>query len=159
MLRRISIIFTGALLFISCTKPGEEPTAIAQKTIEDMCKQQSQGDLKVVNFVKTDAVAEKRDGVDYYKISCEFEVEGTKDAPEKFDDGMLMVPGRYLDICRRHGKYGAVMSFEVRDRPNDGDCFVFPVEKGHYYKVDNNRLKHMTLSKHESGWVVVQWGT
>jgi hypothetical protein len=130
-------------VLVACDNAGN-PTSVAQTILENTCQQQSLSYLKFVNFLKTDAVSSKRDGVDYYTIKYDFEVEGTKD-------------GGYLHICRFQGKYHAVMNFEVRNSPKEGDCFVFPVEKGHRYKTDPFPYPHMramTLAKHENGWVV-----
>jgi hypothetical protein len=179
-LRTLSLF--AAVLFLASCSSGGDPTSVAKTILENTCQQQSQGYLKVVNFVKTDAVSSKRDGVDYYSISYDMEVEGIKDGappapPPVVKNGaappvenladddkpqtpvwvVLPVGNAFLQICQSNGKYAEVMSFEVRTKPNHGDCFVFTVEKGHRYKVQNNpRLKSLTLAKHESGWVVVQ---
>lgn len=136
--------FSMAALVSSCTP---NPTTSARTLLEEQCAQQSRGYLKLTNFMKHDAVSEKRDGVDYYRVAYSIEAEALKD-------------GGYLNICESHGKYGALMSFQVSEAPSHGDCFVFPAEKGHRYQFDEtgfpaSPMNHqMTLAKHEQGWVI-----
>lgn len=144
--RRLAFAVVVPLLALSC---AQDPTSAAQKILTQQCSTLSNGYLKLTKFTKHDAVPQKINGVDYYTVKYSVEAEGIQD-------------GGYLYMCQSHGENGLVMGFEVSSAPSQGDCFVFPVQKGRTYRFDETgfptrRYTHeMTLAKHESGWVVAE---
>jgi|ERR1041385_2980920 hypothetical protein len=131
-------------LAVSC---AQDPTSAAQKILTQQCSTLSSGHLKVTNFTKQDAVMSNLGGVEQYTVKYSLEVEGVQD-------------GAYVHLCDSESQDAPLHDFEVRRTPCQPDCFVFPVQRGRKYHFSEtgftarNYTHELTLSKHESGWVV-----
>jgi hypothetical protein len=131
----------GSSLLFSCNG-NADPESSVRIILDTLCQRQSHGCLKIVNYEKKDGVKEKRNGVDYYIIQFDFEVEGVKD-------------GGY-GSCGNNDESGNCSLTSLFVSEQKRDSFFMPIMNGKIYRISDvitDVPKKMILAKHETGWV------